>query len=95
MFDRSMEEMSEEIRGNAQGTFWASYKISPELIAFGDVDRVLEHAWQEVEYIAARGIFEKIKDGRLYCLRVERFERNFEFADALLQQGDPPMFGVA
>lgn len=85
--------MSEEIRGNDQETFWASYKISPELIAKGDMDRWLEHAWREVDDTAARGIFEKINDGRLYCLRVERFERNFEFADALLQQGDPRYAG--
>lgn len=86
MFDRPIEDMREGISDNTQGTFWASYKLPPELIAFGDVDRWLEHAWRVVDNTAAQGIFEKINDGRLYCLRVERFKRNFEFIGTF--QGD-------
>ncbi len=89
MFDRPIEEMREEIRGNNREMFWAKYIISKQLIDHYnacDIDRFLEHTWREVDDAAAQAIFEKINDGRLYCLQVKRFKRNFQFADAL--QGD-------
>lgn len=70
--------------GNSPEGFWARRRISPESIAFGDAERILESAWHEVEYVTAKNIFEKIKDGRMYCLQAKRFEDNFEFMDAIL-----------
>lgn len=98
MFDRPIERMSKGVSGNSRDVFWASYRIEPhliELIGSGDMDHILEHAWQDVGYAAAKSIFEKIKDGRLYSLRVRRFEHNFDLVDAARYSrysGPPPVY---
>lgn len=84
MGDRMSEwRKIEGIDYDSKRLVWASHRISPHLIGSGYIDQVLEHAWHEVDYSAARTIFKTLKDGRLYCLKVEPFKRNFEYLDAL------------
>lgn len=78
-----IEETKEEISHNDRKAFWARHIISPHKIAFGDVDRILERAWYDLDHVAAQNIFKQIKDGRLYCIQVEQFKRNFEYFEYL------------
>lgn len=83
MFDTPIDEMREQTSYSSKDIFWATQIINPEILAFGDTSRVLESIWHELDYRAAQNVFAMINDGELYCLRVKRFERNFDFVGIL------------